>query len=131
MKNYPAELTEWKKKQRQRNKETLVSFLAVRLDVKAAIDVGYALKTIWEHMHETGRVSFRYETFLRHVKRHITQAAVEQVKAATPGLTTEGKETNSARKTEILRPAQETKKIDPSTAGSFTFNPKPNKEELL
>jgi hypothetical protein len=33
-----------------------VAFLAVKADVIEAIEADYALTTIWEHMHETGRV---------------------------------------------------------------------------
>lgn len=46
-------------------------FLAAKRDIIAAMDAGYDLKTIWMHMHETKRLPFRYETFLRHVHRHI------------------------------------------------------------
>lgn len=71
-------LVEWEKKSRKatkpRRKETQTAFLAVREDVKDAAAAGYALKTIWEHMHETSRLSYRYETFLRHVRKYITDA---------------------------------------------------------
>lgn len=52
---------------------TLPIFLAIRDDVASALAAGYAKKTIWEHMHEIGRAPFRYETFLKHVKTHITK----------------------------------------------------------
>jgi hypothetical protein len=66
MSTFLEELAKWATGASQtikpRRKETLAAFLAVREEVKEAIAAGYALKTIWEHMHETGRVSFRYET---------------------------------------------------------------------
>lgn len=78
MTTYFDELAEWaaaeSKSTKSRRKETLAAFLAVRANVKEAAAAGYALKTIWKHMRETGRISFRYETFLKHVRRHITNA---------------------------------------------------------
>jgi hypothetical protein len=56
----------------------VVAFLAVKSDVQAALDAGYAMKTIWEHMKETGRLRCRYETFTQHVKRYIKAAPVGQ-----------------------------------------------------
>jgi hypothetical protein len=35
---------------------------------------GYTLKIIWEHMRDIGRIPFRYETFLKYVRQHITNA---------------------------------------------------------
>lgn len=52
-------------------RDTRAEFIAVQADVKAAIDAGYAYRTIWEHMRETKRVSCRYETFLRYVRKYI------------------------------------------------------------
>lgn len=54
--------------------EYLPAFLAARSDVIEAMTAGFALKTIWEHMHEIGRIPFRYETFLKYVHRHISNA---------------------------------------------------------
>lgn len=76
-KNYLTNLQEWVAQKKGINGSSAnsarVVFLAIRDDVKAAIDAGYSLTTIWEHMHETGRVTTTYETFRRHVKRYINQ----------------------------------------------------------
>lgn len=48
--------------------------MAARSDVKEAMEAGYALKIIWEHMREIGCIPFRYETFLKYVRQHITKA---------------------------------------------------------
>ena len=58
-KSYTEELADWVKKRedsRPRQDKNMVAFLAVRADVKAAVEAGYAFKTIWEHMHETGKL---------------------------------------------------------------------------
>lgn len=52
-------------------RDTRAEFIAVQADVKVAIDAGYAYRTIWEHMRETKRLSCRYETFLRYVRKFI------------------------------------------------------------
>lgn len=56
-KTYPEELAEWVKgreAKKPRQDKHVVAFLAVKSDVQAALDAGYAMKTIWEHMKETG-----------------------------------------------------------------------------
>ena len=59
---------------RLKRKDFLPAFMAARSDVMEAMAAGFALKIIWEHMHEIGRIPFRYETFLKYVHRHITNA---------------------------------------------------------
>ncbi|WP_419605606.1 TraK family protein [Thiolapillus sp.] len=59
-----------------------VAFMAIREDVKAAIGAGYAQKTIWAHLHEIGKIPYRYETFLKHVRKHIKEAKREEVPEA-------------------------------------------------
>ena len=117
-KNYTEELAEWVKKHealRPRKNKNLITFLAVRTDVKAAIEAGYAFKTIWEHLHETGKISYRYETFLRHVRQHITLAPTSQVKGS-----------NTDKKAGIV-----TKPKPPEPLRGFSFNPIPKIEDLF
>jgi hypothetical protein len=119
MTSYLTKLSDWTATQRQvsrlRNKKTLAAFLAVRDDVEAAIDAGFARKTIWEHMHETGRISFRYETFLKHVKRHITRAPAAKRKG---------------RDKAKPKASSESKKSETPTSSGFAFNPTLKKEDL-
>ena len=75
--SYPDELAAWIEKRaakKRRQDAAAVAFLAVRGDVKAAMDSGYAVTTIYEHMRETGRVKCSYETFRKHVQRFIKAA---------------------------------------------------------
>lgn len=55
-----------------KRRDYLAVFMAARADVKEALEAGYTLKIIWEHMREIGRIPFRYETFLKYVRRYIT-----------------------------------------------------------
>ena len=104
---YIEELTAWVKKRespKQKRDKNLATFLALRTDLKAAIEVGYTVKTIWEHLSETEKISCRYETFLKHIRRHITQ------------------------QNDLLKPQ---KKEPPAPLRGFTFNPIPKIEDLF
>lgn len=113
--DYIEDLISWVK---QREASSLrkdinsIAFLAVRAHVKAAIDTGFTSKTIWTHLSERGEISYRYETFLKHVRRHITQAP-------TP-LKESPLEQEVIIKPQPIAPLR-----------SFTFNPRPNKEDLI
>lgn len=125
--NFKEELAAWVTQQNQttklKRKESLAAFLAVRTNVIEAMAAGYALKTIWEHMHETGRVPFRYETFLKHVRRHITNASVKSVNSSSKK---QIKGDNKSGATTTSEP----RKREASLAGGFSFNATPNKEDL-
>lgn len=111
-KTYPEELAEWVKgreAKKPRQDKHVVAFLAVKSDVQAALNAGYAMKTIWEHMKETGRLRCRYETFTQHVKRYIKGAKPE------PKATPPTSKSNSK----------------PAKIGGFTFNATPKKDDLL
>ena len=118
-KTYPEELAEWVKKReakKRRQDKHVVAFLAVKSNVQAALDAGYAMKTIWEHLKETDRLRCRYETFTQHVKRFL-RTPIAPVTSA-----------DSASKLDSQAPAA---KAAPPTIGSFTFDATPNKEDLL
>ena len=120
-KTYPELLGEWvKQRESTRRDKNLVAFLAVRDDVKAAVEAGYAVKTVWTNMHESKRIMFGYDTFLNYVNRLIRRPQVDQT--ATTG--SSSTLTKAGRKTAAqVKPAE--------AAASFSFNPVPNKEELL
>lgn len=129
-KRYTEELAEWVKQRaatRPRQDKSLVAFLAVREDIHEAIDAGYALKTIWEHLHEKGKISYRYETFLKHVNKHIKgkkvhlTAPAKQPTSDRPLAATTQKTQSKVREAVIEKP-----KTD-----GFSFNATPKKEELL
>lgn len=117
-KTYPDDLAEWVKGRQAKKprQDKQVAFLAVKSDVQAALDAGYAMKTIWEHMQEKGRLRCRYETFTQHVKRYIRDAQLAAPSMASP----------PASPKKGMKP-----KPKPDGIPVFTFNPKPNKEELL
>jgi hypothetical protein len=75
--NLTDEITTWFAEQQKNGKlerrDYSTAFMLARDDIIDAIEAGYYLKTIWGHMHETGRIPFRYETFLRYVRKYITR----------------------------------------------------------
>lgn len=74
---FEQELAAWiaerQRSDKLKRRESIAVFLGVKSDVIEAQAAGFSLKTIWSHMHETGRLNFRYETFLKYVRRHITE----------------------------------------------------------
>jgi hypothetical protein len=71
-KNYTEELAAWiEERSRKGRGKKLAVFFGVADDVRAALDAGYSAKTIWSNLQETGRIDFRYETFMRYVNRLI------------------------------------------------------------
>lgn len=116
-KSYPEQLAEWVNHPTRRLRDRhLVTFMAVHKDVQAALDAGFSAKTIWANMHETGRVDFCYETFLKHVKRCFNTPSANH--------------TADAPKTKSKTAAGTVIAAPPAIQG-FVFNPVPNKEELL
>ncbi|MGC1954176.1 MAG: TraK family protein [Gammaproteobacteria bacterium] len=116
-KRYLDELAEWlrsREASRARPDQSRVAFLAVRGEVQAAMAAGYALKTIWAHLRETGRIACRYETFLNYVRRHIKEP---------PPAADEGR----AEKSDPGAP----KPAAPQGMEGFTFDATPKKEELI
>lgn len=135
--NYMRELAAWAEKKRAkepRQDKHAVAFLAVRSDVQAALDAGYSMKTIWEHMRETGRLSSRYETFTLHVKRYIKGPQVQPAARAAPPVTIAAPARPAADTSAPKKPTSTSTPPAPPQAaqiGSFNFNPTPNKDDLL
>jgi len=126
-KSYTEELAAWVEKRaekKRRQDAAAVAFLAVKPDVIEAIEAGYALTTIWEHMHETGKVKCSYETFRKHVHRFIR---CSPIKASEP----KGGEKNPEAMGAASKPTETPKKREAPKIGGFTFDAIPKKEDLL
>ena len=107
-------------KQPSRTGKNRASFLAVRDDVRKALDDGWPVKVIWDTLRHEGKIEFGYDAFIGYVNRLIRSSA-DQVKADKPPVPKAQAETDAP---------QEPKAEAPSIGG-FNFNPKPNKEDLL
>jgi hypothetical protein len=51
-----------------RNDRNRAAFILVRSDVSKAVDDGYSLLSIWETLHEEGRIQYTYQTFRRYAR---------------------------------------------------------------
>lgn len=126
-KRYPEQLAEWVKKKhsvkaRDRN---LVMFQAVKDDVCEAISTGYSIRTVWEHMHETKRVTIGYHQFLKYTNQVLKKASQKPLKE------------NIAQpepKKEAKPPEKQSEKSSPGNQNkiqNFIFDPSPKKEDWI
>ncbi len=134
-KSYTEELAAWVEKRaekKRRQDAAAVAFMAVKSDVVAAMDAGYALTTIWEHMHETGKVKCSYETFRKHVHRFIRSPPVTPAPSPASVMPKGGDTKPEAKGAASTSKKPETpKKSEAPKIGGFTFDATPNKEDLL
>ena len=136
--NYIRELADWVAKQqaRRRPDKNVVAFLAAKDDVRSAMVAGYAMKTVWAHMTEKGRISFRYETFTQYVRKHIKEASPPKTKPPLEGSVASATGPSVAQPIEAQRRsvespiAEPTQRPNPSATG-FIFSAAPNKQELI
>lgn len=128
-KSYTAELSAWVESRKKRNRQdaAAVAFLAIKGDIVDAIRAGYAVVTIYEHLHETGKIRCSYETFRKHVKRHIKSAPPPDRFQTDPAV--KKSEARGLKAETASRPAS--RKSNPSAIDGFTFDAKPKKEDLF
>lgn len=135
---YTKELANWaeqKTREKRRQDLSAVAFIAVKTRVVEALDAGFTLTTIWEHMVETGRLKCSYETFRRHVHRFITGAENRNgTKNSTPqesSAAATANQPNARNQTEApsAEPAA-SRAISPGLPG-FQFNAAPNQKDLI
>ena len=102
------------------------AFLAVRHEVKKALDDGWSVKVIWETLREEGKITYGYDAFIGYVNRLIRNAEL------APGASAAGEGLPAKKSRPKSEPQPKTElKSEPQSAGGFSFNPAPSKEELL
>jgi len=111
------------------NVRNRAAFLALRGEVKQAIDDGWPVKMIWETLHDEGRVAFSYQAFRGYVNRLIlsppaNEEATAPVVAGPSGQAAPRSVPQSARTPAEWKPEK-------LAATGFTFNRTPKKEDLL
>ena len=95
-------------------------FLALRPDIKQALKEGWSVRSIWETLHEEGKITFCYSSFCDYTNRLILQV-VPEPSANEPGCA--GK---------IIKTAEAAPKTkESSEIRGFTFNPSPKIEDLI
>lgn len=93
-------------------------FLALRDEIKLALQDGWPVKTIWETLHAEKKIAFSYQAFRGYVNRLIFRK--EESKDIL-------EETILPNHKEISQP----KIISKPIVTQFRFDPTPNKEDLF
>lgn len=91
---------------RERNRAV---FLALRAEIQQALADGWPVATIWRTLKEEQKVEFSYQAFRLYVKKLVGSSARA---STTP-------------------PPLPQKSVPPKGTTGFTYNPIPNKEELI
>jgi hypothetical protein len=106
------------------------AFLALRQDIKDAMADGWNVMSIWETLHDEGKVSFGYEAFRKYVNRLI-------LLPPTKVLATEIEEVSSQKEPAVetgqqsMKPLPKKTTAQPHQHGGFVFDPEPKKEDLF
>lgn len=97
------------------------AFLAVRAEVKQALEDGWSVKTVWETLREEGKIGFSYHAFIRYVNQLIRQVPPSGAAESVP------KEGQGAQAPAAVKQ----KPSSPPDVGGFKFESIPNKEDLF
>lgn len=116
------------------------AFLAVRDDVKKALNDGWPVKVVWATLRDEGRIAFGYDAFIKYVNQLVRQPEVPPPDrpaapaAPTPTPAPKASSSPAAAPTPTApapaRPSPEPT-CTPAKIASFNFNPTPNKADLL
>lgn len=115
------------KKKPSRSAQNRAAFLALRVDIKQALDDGWPVKSIWETLHEEGKVDFSYQAFRGYVNRLILSPHAAEPPVPLPAAV--APEPGPSNPTKPASSKTAVKKPEPATG--FTFNNNPKKEDLL
>jgi hypothetical protein len=101
-------------------------FLGLRAEITQAIDDGWAVKTIWETLHEEGKVAFSYQAFRGYVNRLVL------VSRAGKGMPASVVADPTRDKVGQMGQAPVSgKTVKPAGVAGFKFGAAPKKEDLL
>ncbi len=111
-----------RKKSPSRNAQNRAAFLALRGDVKQALDDGWPVKSIWETLHDESKVTFSYQAFRGYVNRLILSEKEASISSQTEKPIIEKKEVQEKIEPPKKRPAQ---------IAGFVFQANPNEKDLI
>ena len=106
------------------------AFLALRQDIKDAMADGWNVMSIWETLHDEGKVSFGYEAFRKYVNRLILLPPSVVVATETEEVRTQ-KEPEVETGLQSMKPLPKKTAAQPPNNGGFVFDPEPKKEDLF
>ncbi|MCK9709859.1 TraK family protein [Pseudomonas syringae] len=127
--------------ERMRNRKTNIgaqnrgTFLALKNEITDALDNRWPVRTIWETLHEEGKVQFGYQAFRNYVNNLIlapkrsSSARVAPDQEKTDGISPKGKKASQSPVPRTTA-TRNTDQAAPKPTG-FNFDPKPNKEDYI
>ena len=119
-----------KTKEASKKGKNRASFLAVRDEVRQSIEDGWAIKEIWECLHAEGKISFGYDAFIGYVNRLILHpVTLPPAPSTLPGRST--RTTKSSPSPTPLAGTTPPASQPPAVKAGFSFNPTPDKEDLM
>jgi hypothetical protein len=115
------------------NVRNRAAFLALRGEVKQAIEDGWPVKTIWETLHDEEKVAFSYQAFRGYVNRLILSPPANGEAAPAPVVADQPRQAAPRLAPQSAAPQATPAEWKPEkpTATGFTFNRTPKKEDLL
>jgi hypothetical protein len=125
---------------RMRSKKTTVSaqnrgaFLALKGEIIQAIEDRWAVKQIWETLHDEGKVTFSYQAFRNYVNSLILepkQRAVSKPGAEEPRTEKQPSKVQTTVPETPRTPAPNVSPAQPPAATGFNFDAKPKKEDYI
>lgn len=87
---------------------------------KLAFDDGWSVKSIWETLHEEGKITFSYQSFRNYVNSIIYPSVTTEVPEVLNPISKDEGNNSTVRNT-----------TKSEKQPGFVFNPIPNKEELV
>lgn len=103
------------------------AFLALRDDIKEALDDGWPVKTVWQTLREEGKISFGYDAFISYVNQLIRTTEKPTVTPVPAPKVPPKPAKPDSRAIATPPPKPEA----PTISSGFNFNPTPNKQDLV
>ena len=113
-----------------RSHRNRAAFLAMRDEVRSALDEGWSIKVVWETLHEENRIGFGYDAFTRYVHKLIYKAPEPATKepATKPEA---GGPTKPAKPNQSAVTAPDGPKVGSSELPSFRHNPNRDPKDVI
>ncbi len=96
--------------------KNLALIIALKKDILEALEDGWTIKTVWNQLHDEGKIDFSYQTFRKYVVR------LNKVKTEIRG--------NEAEKSTHPQEDRRAGRAKHQIAG-FSYDPTPRKEDLI
>lgn len=109
-----------------RSGQNRAAFLALRNEIKEALDDGWTVKTIWQTLHSEEKINFGYDAFINYVNTLIRNPVTPPAPPQTTSQPSQAKPLPQKKAAPI--PA---KKPHRNTADGFKYNPTPDPSSLL